>query len=334
MVLATGIGSWPGEDIREALRTVRDLLSEGPSGVTALPYLPELPARGPGADLVGRAAALLVDLPVDLQPQGWRLVDHPGRDAERAASWWRQDLDELAEAFDGWPGGLKLQVAGPWTLAAALWLPRGDRVLSDPGATRDLAESLAEGVRAHVADVARLVPGAELVLQLDEPTLPAVLRGRIRSDSGYRTLPAPEAARAEAVLSTVLSAARDVGARTALHCCGDAPPVDLLRGAGADAIALDTAPLDHAAWESVATAVEAGTTFWAGALATTGLTAYQAARDVLATRWHELGLDPATLAGVGVTPACGLAGASPQLAAQITRRTVETAAALADLAAG
>src|SRR5690606_34852193 len=110
MVLATGIGSWPGDDIREALRVDRDLLAEAPEGVTAMPYLPELPARGPGTDLVGRTTAVLVDLPVDLQPQGWRLVDRPGRDAERTSSWWRQDLDELAEAYDGWTGPLKLQL--------------------------------------------------------------------------------------------------------------------------------------------------------------------------------------------------------------------------------
>jgi hypothetical protein len=96
---------------------------------------------------------MLVDLPVDLQPSGWRLTDRPGRDATRTAAYLRQDLDELAEAFDGWTGRLKLQVAGPWTLAASTWLPRGERVVSDSGATRDLVDSLAEGVRAHLATV-------------------------------------------------------------------------------------------------------------------------------------------------------------------------------------
>jgi hypothetical protein len=57
---ATGIGSLPGEDPREAARLV---LGELP-----VPHLPELPARGPHADLAGRGAALLADLPVDLQP--------------------------------------------------------------------------------------------------------------------------------------------------------------------------------------------------------------------------------------------------------------------------
>ena len=75
-------------------------------------------------------------------------------------------------------------MAGPWTLAASIWLPRGERLLVDPGATRDLVESLAEGVRVHLATVQRLVPGAELVLQLDEPSLPAVLEGSLPTASG------------------------------------------------------------------------------------------------------------------------------------------------------
>ncbi len=48
----------PGTDPDEATAVV---LGELPD----LPHLPELPARGPGADLVGRTAALLVDLPVE-----------------------------------------------------------------------------------------------------------------------------------------------------------------------------------------------------------------------------------------------------------------------------
>lgn len=56
---ATGIGSLPGTDIVEAVKYV---FGELP----ALPHLPELPARGPGADMIGRSAAFLTDLPVEL----------------------------------------------------------------------------------------------------------------------------------------------------------------------------------------------------------------------------------------------------------------------------
>jgi hypothetical protein len=51
---ATGIGSLPGTDVVEAQRIVFGELPE-------LPHLPELPARGPGADLIGRSAGFLVE---------------------------------------------------------------------------------------------------------------------------------------------------------------------------------------------------------------------------------------------------------------------------------
>ena len=137
---------------------MRDLLVDG-EGV-GLPHLPETPARGPGADIIGRAAGLLVDLPVDLQPSGWRFVDRPGSTPRARHRCTGEDLDELAEAYDGYEGPLKVQVAGPWTLAASLRLNRGERVVADPGAVADLVASLADGIRAYVADVRRLVPAA------------------------------------------------------------------------------------------------------------------------------------------------------------------------------
>ena len=137
---------------------MRDLLVDGEGG--GLPYLPELPARGPGADMIGRAAGLLVDLHVDLQPSGWRFVDRRGHDAAAPRRCWPQDLDELAEAFDGYEGDLKVQVTGPWTLAAGIELNRGEKALADPGALRDLVGVAGRGLRVHLADVARLVPGA------------------------------------------------------------------------------------------------------------------------------------------------------------------------------
>src|SRR4051812_50081564 len=95
--------------------------------------------------MIGRAAALLVDLPVDLQPVGWRLVDRPGRDLSRAQGWLRQDLDVLAELADGYAGPLKVQATGPWTLAAGLYLPRLERGGVDPRACRDLGRARAGG---------------------------------------------------------------------------------------------------------------------------------------------------------------------------------------------
>src|SRR5580765_935969 len=141
---ATGTGSMPGTDPAEAMRIV---LGELPD----LPHLAELPARGPGADLTGRTAALLVDLPVENTSTGWRFAARPGRDLSRARGLLSSDLDALEETAGGYRGPLKVQVCGPWTLAATIELARSqERALADPGAVADLTTSLAEGIRAHV----------------------------------------------------------------------------------------------------------------------------------------------------------------------------------------
>src|SRR5205823_2635600 len=85
------------------------------------PHLPELPARGPGADLIGRTAALLVDVAVDLVPAGWRLVPRPGVDLRRARDLLERDLDLFTELAGGYTGPLKLQAAGPWPRCRGPW---------------------------------------------------------------------------------------------------------------------------------------------------------------------------------------------------------------------
>lgn len=326
MTTASGIGSWPGTSVRDALAQVRELLDGH------LPYLPELPDRGPGADLVGRTAGLLVELPVDLQPSGWRLVDRPGGDASRVAALWREDLDELAEAFDGYVGPLKLQVAGPWTLAASVWLPRGERAVADEGASRDLTASLAEGVREHVTAVQRLVPGAALVLQLDEPSLPAVLEGRLPTASGFGRLPMVDPQRALAALRAVL-AAHD--GPTVLHCCDARPPLPLLRAAEPTAVGIDVTLLGPGGWEGVAVTAESGIRLHAGAVPTDGsLTRARDVADALAEPWHAVGMPLSWLADVVVTPTCGLAGRKPDAARRVQRAAVDAAQELAERAAG
>ena len=93
---ATGIGSMPGTDAREAAKAVTGLLEE-PQHLRS----PELPARGPGADMLGRTAGLLTELYVHLEPSGWRISDRPGRDTRRARAWLGEDLDALEEFTQG-----------------------------------------------------------------------------------------------------------------------------------------------------------------------------------------------------------------------------------------
>ena len=330
MTLASGVGSWPGTHSREAVVAVRDLLGDG------IPHLPELPARGVGADMIGRTAALLTDLHVETQPYGWRFVDRAGKDEGRARAFLREDLDELAEAYDGWTGPLKIQVTGPWTLAASIELTRGERAVADTGARRDIAAALADGLTHHLGEVRRLVPGARLRVQVDEPGLPAVLAGRLPTQSGYGRLRAVERNEVRDGLRTVLDGAGE--APTVVHCCADDVPVDLLRESGAHAISLDTSLLDDQRWEQVATAVEAGTVLWAGAVATsaaqTGEGGWRSARDRLVGAWERIGLPLTALGDIVVTPTCGLAGTSPSSAVSTLRTTTDLASALTDLAAG
>ncbi len=318
---ATGIGSLPGDDPMEAARLVFGELPD-------FPHLPELPARGPGADLVGRGAALLVDLPVDLLPSGWRLVDRPGVDLRRARDLLARDLDALEQVAEGYVGPLKIQAAGPWTLAGTLELHRGDKAVADPGAVRDLMQSLAEGLRRHVVDVRSRVPGAAVVLQVDEPGLPAVLAGTVPTASGYERLPAVEAPDVEAGLREVLGA---TDAHPAVHCCAVRPPLDLFRGAGARALSVDAAQLRPADDESLGQAVEAGVALWLGVVPSTGETLSDLAGTVASVRtvWRRLGFGPAELAeAVVVTPACGLATATPEHARAVLRRCREAGRAV------
>lgn len=331
-VVATGIGSMPGGDALagesdnaraydEALRIV---LGEIPG----LPHLPELPGRGIAAGMTGRALALVTELGVDLQPAGWRLTGSgSGADHRRAQSLLGRDLDMLEEQSQGFAGTFKVQVAGPWTLAATVEKPRGDRLLADHGARRELAEALALGVGDHVADVRRRLPSAsELIVQIDEPVLPAVLAAAIPTASGFgrhRAIHVPEASEA---LSAVLRAISDAGATPVVHCCAGEVPVDLIRGAGARGVAVDLAAVSVAAWDGLAAALEAGERVFLGVLPTLDPAAAPTPKSVAekALRWLDsVGLEPGR--GLVLTPGCGLAGASPMWA----RKALELAEAAA-----
>jgi methionine synthase II (cobalamin-independent) len=328
MTRSTGVGSWPGEDAAAFAEAVRVVLGE-----LDVPHVPELPGRGATASMTGRALALLEGLTVDLQPAGWRLVGDgaPGVDHRRTRSLLAQDLDAVEEQAQEWEGPFKTQVAGPWTLAATVEKPRGDRVLSDHGARRDLAESLAEGVRAHVRDLRRRVPGAtSLVVQVDEPALGAVLAAQVPTASGFGRHRAVHPPEASALLGVVLSAIAEEGAEPWVHSCAPGVPWDLVRGAGAAGLVLDLSMLSAGDHDTVAEALEAGTTVALGVVPSTepagGLTDTRVVERV--QRWLDmLGLDP-TVGSLAVAPTCGLAGASEAWARRATTLTRQVAAGL------
>jgi methionine synthase II (cobalamin-independent) len=309
VVRASGIGSHPGDSQRDHDEAVRVVWGE----LGDLPYVPEVPGRGAHADMVGRTLALLVDLAADLQPAGWRLTDASGIDHRRAVSLLAQDLDTVEEHAQHHTGEVKVQVTGPWTLAAGVERPRGDRVLADHGARRELAQSLAAGVAEHVADVRRRIPGASrIVVQIDEPALPAVLGGGVPTASGFHRHRSVDPPLAAPALEWVLDAVRDAGADPVVHCCAADVPLDLLDRAGAPGLSVDISLLDASAHDALASALEAGRRVHLGVVPTARPDGGPSASSVAAGVERFLGvvgLEPS--ASLALTPACGLAGAEP-----------------------
>jgi hypothetical protein len=334
---ATALGPWPGTDPAEATRIIR-----GELGDPHLPFLPELPDRGVGSDAVGRSGSLLVDLALDVQPHGWRLVDRPGKDAQRARSAMSTDINVLADiagAEDVSATELKIHLVGPLSLAANLYLHNGERALLDYGARRDIAESLAAGVAEHIRRVSAAAPGAGIVVQVDEPDIASVMAGTIPTASGYRTLRSVsgeeitgswrllvEALKASGVVETVVSVP-EIEA-----------PIERVLAAGADGIALPLRALTTRQWEELAGAVENGKRLWAGAVPT-----YDPRAELPRTSeivesiwkpWRQLGLPASGLAGLRVTPATGLAGYKPAAATSVLAKLTQVADGLDQLAQG
>jgi methionine synthase II (cobalamin-independent) len=321
-VTATGIGSLPGEDIDRAVAAVFTELPD-------LPHLPELPARGPGADMIGRAAAALVDLHVDLQPSGWRLVPRAGMDERRASSLLERDLDALVPIAAEYDGPLKVQLAGPWTLAASLQTTRGP-VLADAGAVRDLLASYVESAVQHVVKARRRTPRAKLLLQLDEPSLPAARAGQVPTSSGFGRIAAVDEAALQRPIREVVDAA---DAPVTVHCCADRPPLDVLGATNAAAISIDLLAGDPDR-DGLAKLIDEGRQLWLGVVPSLGPGAPPRPRDVadpVRRLWGELGFGPELLSErVTLTPSCGLAGASEGWARTAMQLVRQAANILAD----
>lgn len=341
MTGVSGTGSWPASDVREAQAVVVGELTSAPEGVEGIPFAVNPHGRGPWADPVGRAAALLVDMPTELGVHGWALADRPGRDLDRARSVVGEDLDALAVAAFGYAGRIVVPVVGPLTLAATLYLARGDRVVSDTGAVRELTESLGVGIAAHVDRLRGHVPGAQVVVLVDEHDLAAVIAGAVPSFSGramLRSVPAPAAAE---LLSMLVDAVREASGSQVVIDVGPAwTTVGTAVSAGADAVALAVGQVGRQGWERVAETVEAGIPLWAAVPGRSGASDGRSARTgpqarVLHRPWREVGLPVGGLAEVVVLPdpatppAGGPEGARRELA-----DLVVTARELAEIAAG
>jgi hypothetical protein len=276
---------------------------------------------------VGRTAALLVDLPVEVVGSQWQIAAREGAEVRTARGYVDDDLSALAVAAHGYTGTLKVQVVGPLTLAASLARSRGEAALADPGLRRDLAASLAEGLSTHVALVTNRLPGATVVVQVDEPSLPAVLRGTLPTRSGWARLAAVDAGEAAALLRTVLSSAPG---ETVVHCCARDVPWPVLRDAGASGVGFDLELLSDADLDEVGATIDAGGSLWVGVVAASAAAERPPPAAVLAQRawqlWRRLGFSADVVQGRTVlTPACGLAAWDPT-SAMATYGAVQQAA--------
>ncbi|BBY90875.1 methionine synthase [Mycobacterium gallinarum] len=321
---ATGIGSWPGTSPRQAAEIVVGELH-------TLPHLVELPDRGVGADIIGRAGALLVDIGIDTVPRGYRIA--PGRSSvvRRAVSLLNEDLDALEEAWEnaGLRGGnriVKIQAPGPITLAAQLELSGGHRAITDAGAVRDLAASLGEGVAQHRAEVARRLD-TTVVVQFDEPLLPAALLGRL---TGVTSLSPVHPVDEPIAIGLIDDCIATTGAEVVLHSCAADLPWKLLQRSAVHAVSVDASTLSAGDLDGIGEFVESGRTVLLGAVPSTAPATRPTIEEIAraaVTVTDRLGFPRSVLRErIGVTPACGLAGATPEWA----RIAIELAQKAAD----
>ncbi|GGG06211.1 methionine synthase [Rhodococcoides trifolii] len=305
--VATGVGSWPGTDVREAAASV---VGELP----LLPHLAELPKRGLGADMIGRAGALLVDIELDAATSGYRISTRPSRTGRLAADFLAEDLDVLEEVWEtaGLRGSglLKVQVAGPFTIAAEIELGNGHRALTDRGALRDIAASIAEGVAVHADEVARRL-GADVLVQFDEPRLAEVLAGTVRdvtSLDSARAVPAPD------VVSILDEAVARIGRPVAVHSCARDVPFEVFGRSTLSAVSFDLSLLTPDRYDAVGEILQAGGTLVAGVVPTTEparVPTWREAVTPVVELIDRLGFERSVLRDqISVSPVCGLSGAS------------------------
>ena len=297
-----------------------------------MPHLVELPARGVGADMIGRAGALLVDIGIDTVPRGYRIASGRSSVVRRAVSLLNEDLDALEEAWEnaGLRGGtrtVKVQSPGPITLAAQLELPGGHRAITDAGAVRDLAASLGEGLARHRAEVARRLD-TSVVVQFDEPMLPAALEGRL---TGVTSLSPVHPVDEPVAIGLIDDCVATTGAESVLHSCAADLPWNTLQRSSIHAVSVDVSTLTAADLDGIGEFVESGRTVLLGVVPATAPAerpSFEEVAKAAVAVTDRLGFARSVLRErIGVTPACGLAGATPEWA----RIAIELAQKAADV---
>lgn len=337
-----GPSAWPGEEPLEAHRAAIDVLADPPSAVVGLPGLLALPDRGPWAQPVGRALALAEAMPASLESHGWRLGLTADADLRRAARVLTADVEAFALAAAGYAGSVTVPAIGPHSLAASVWLPVGDRVVSDGVALDDLTASLALGLARHAEaiEVARDVPllgvpesraGSDVEIVLHEPLLAEVLAGAVPTFSGMGRLRALSAETVMLRLAGLVESWRP--RRVVIQVPPEAAVIAAVGAARPQALQLDVTALDERGWEALAAQVEAGVSVRCAVVphvlgGDRPPDPVVVARSVLRP-WRSIGLPTAEHAFV-LLPREGVARLTPAEAVATLRATARAAVALGD----
>ena len=341
LVRASGRGDFPGDDLAEAMSRV-----EGELGAPHLPFLPHLPVLGWRSTPLARTLAVCEGLAFDGASFGWRMVHSGSRGARESAlaqDRLLSDINLLADRVgaqkkrfgSGQAPAYKIQLAGPLTLAASIYLPGGERAISDAGASRDLLESFLEGLERWAESLreALQAPQALIAVQLDESEFQRLMEGTIPTVSGFRSLSALQPHYYQQVYRRVAERFAELNLQLILDVDGTAlkpvqelklltqprPALDALallkamqvEGAAPCALLLhpDRARLkgpgmlqvpplsDPRSWEPVAQLVEAQAQLWLPVV-TSARVPDQVRR--LYSLWREVGLEPRQLSAVGL----------------------------------
>lgn len=343
LVRASGRGDFPGDDMAEAMSRV-----EGELGAPHLPFLPHLPALGWRSTPLARTLAVCEGLAFDGASFGWRMVHSGGRGARESAlaqDRLLSDINLLADRVGAQKKRFgsgqdtapvyKIQLVGPLTLAASIYLPGGERVISDAGASRDLLESFLEGLERWVESLCEALqaPRALIAVQLDESEFQRLLEGSIPTVSGFRSLSALQPHYYQQVYRRVAERFAELNLHLILDVDGTAlKPVQELKlltqpRPALEALALlkamqveDAAPCalllhpdrarlkgpgmlqvpplsDPRSWEPMAQLLDANAQLWLPVV-TSARVPDQVRR--LYSLWREVGLEPTQLSAVGL----------------------------------
>ncbi|WP_314684782.1 methionine synthase [Rothia mucilaginosa] len=366
LVRASGRGDFPGDDLAEAMSRV-----EGELGAPHLPFLPHLPALGWRSTPLARTLAVCEGLAFDGASFGWRMVHSGGRGAREstlAQDRLLSDINLLADRVGAQKKRFgsgqdtapvyKIQLVGPLTLAASIYLPGGERAISDAGASRDLLESFLEGLERWAESLreALQAPRALIAVQLDESEFQRLMEGTIPTVSGFRSLSALQPHYYQQVYRRVTERFAELNLQLILDIDGTAlkpvqelklltPPrpaldaVELLKAMQVEGAApcalllhpdrarlkgpgmLQVPPLsDPRSWEPVAQLLEAQTQLWLPVV-TSARVPDQVRR--LYGLWREVGLEPMQLSAVGL-----MADERPQTGAVSSASTSGTVSVL------